>query len=282
MEEKWVVTCLTRGYPTLKEYDLLIDRNKSIEEHVFPRLPQAAAYVICHEGNITEEQQSYILSFTNVPFQFLEFTFHDDNRNVREEALLSFRQENYFTRKYPIGYNHMCHFWFIDFLDIFKDFDRLLRIDEDCIVKWFSLEHVTNNDIVVVHEQRMDHPLVIQHLDRLCNYFCEIHQLPPFAHSFRQIRCPYTNVMIVNIRSFCHDHAKHQWLGMFQKMVHDSGAIYTNRWGDLPLWGVYAAMICQQEDIIGSSNFMMYFHGSHNKMVGKPINHTRKKYISHK
>ena len=32
-------------------------------------------------------------------------------------------------------YKHMCHFWFVDFWHYVEDYDIILRIDEDCMMK---------------------------------------------------------------------------------------------------------------------------------------------------
>ncbi|NBN99017.1 MAG: hypothetical protein EBV19_07250 [Flavobacteriia bacterium] len=138
----------------------------------------------------------------------------------------------------------MCHFWFIDFIELFSDFDFLLRIDEDCIVKWFD-HSIFNRVCYPIHtvsiQRRMDHQLVVQGLEKFCRYF-----------------------MIINLKNI----VKYELLSAFQKMVHDSAAIYTNRWGDLPLWGAYASLIHDSDEpFIMQDKFMRYYHQSHDKII---------------
>ena len=51
------IAVLTRGYPTISEYDQLIKRNIHISKNLNDK---SLDILIFHEGNITEEHQIYI------------------------------------------------------------------------------------------------------------------------------------------------------------------------------------------------------------------------------
>ena len=265
---KIAVVCLTRGYIDRHKYDLLIARNMSIEKKLALYYPRAS-YIIVHEGDVSTHDQIYIREHTpSLNLVFIEFAFNESNTIMTDSRYRCFQcEENYLTTRFSNGYRHMCHFWFIDFIELFSDFDFLLRIDEDCIVKWFD-HSIFNRVCYPIHtvsiQRRMDHQLVVQGLEKFCRYFNEISGKQMRDIVFETIPCPYTNVMIINLKNI----VKYELLSAFQKMVHDSAAIYTNRWGDLPLWGAYASLIHDSDEpFIMQDKFMRYYHQSHDKII---------------
>ena len=114
---------LTRGYKEKYKYEKLLKRNKKLEEYYNENID----YIIFHEGNIDDEHQNYINGDTIIPFKFInvnyEFRIKDKN--------LIFRKK---TFKWGIGYRNMCNFWFCGFWKYVEKYDKILRIDEDCII----------------------------------------------------------------------------------------------------------------------------------------------------
>jgi hypothetical protein len=108
--------------------------------------------VIFHEGNIPFIHQKYITQFTpDLMIKFIDisetaFRFY---RNTAGEIISKGNtpfEKDIFpiygpTSKWDVGYRNMCHFWFVDFWDYTQEYDKILRIDEDCIIH-FNIDKV--------------------------------------------------------------------------------------------------------------------------------------------
>ena len=71
---KNAIVALTRGYPEQKNlYDELLQRNKSIYEHINKKRDYPADIILFHEGNISEKDQSYLTKESPEPLKFIEF-----------------------------------------------------------------------------------------------------------------------------------------------------------------------------------------------------------------
>ena len=58
---KIAIFALTRGYPNQRNlYSDLLQRNKSIYEHINKKRDYPADLILFHEGNISESDQSYL------------------------------------------------------------------------------------------------------------------------------------------------------------------------------------------------------------------------------
>ena len=90
----------------------LIARNKSIYECI--NSEGQYSFLIFHEGNITKEHQTYIQAQT--PNQKIEFISVEDTWGNR-------------------GYTSMCKFYYYDVWHYCKDYDWVLRVDDDVIIR---------------------------------------------------------------------------------------------------------------------------------------------------
>ncbi len=80
--------------------------------------------------------------------------------------------------------------------------------------------------------------------------------------SQESVKCPYTNCMVIDCEYFRNNHTFRK----FQKKVDESSCIYSNRWGDLPLWGLvlwYFEDAQRYEEVITIS----YHHRSHGMSI---------------
>ena len=127
------ITVLTRGYQDTNKYSDLIKRNKSIQEHLNNK---NIDILIFHEGDITYTQQIYIQNQT--PLLKIIFVNILSHAFKESKKYIQFSKE---TEGYSLGYRHMCDFWFVSFWSFVKEYDYLLRIDEDCVIN-------TNIDII--------------------------------------------------------------------------------------------------------------------------------------
>jgi hypothetical protein len=80
--------------------------------------------------------------------------------------------------------------------------------------------------------------------------------------SFEQVICPYTNIMIVNVEYLRNNLTVQNFL----KKIDDSNCIYSNRWGDLPIWGLILSTLVHEKHYCWST-VISYQHNSHNKQI---------------
>jgi hypothetical protein len=267
--KKIAICVLSRGYNDINQYRSLIERNISLENSLHNEKIKNYSFIILHEGNIDEDHQTFISSKTpNLKIEFWDIktktpnNAFDNNKNIVNE----FCPPNWLTNNFPIGYKHMCHFWSIDFLDYLKDFDYVIRIDEDCVVENFNMsiiDEMEDENLLFVSPmfQEQDVDLVIVGLDNLRNEYIKENDLHNTTE-FNKIMCPYTNFMVVNVKEI-NNNLK---VKKFLNKVDSCGCIYSNRWGDLPIWGVILDTILDKNQY-KEVKTIKYFHGSHNQKI---------------
>jgi hypothetical protein len=259
INKKNAIVCLTKGYDNNESYDNLIKRNQSIYEKYYRKIVNKGEYdiVIFHEGNISLQQQNYIQENTPLmPIVFVSIPFYSDvglNMDLCPPTKLS--------SGFSIGYKNMCYFWSIDFLHYLSDYEYIVRIDEDCIIDDIPLnilEEYRENSIAFSsgHYQNNDFADVTVGMRRL---FSKLIGTDNFDS---EIRCPYTNFMIVNVPFF----NTNESISNALKKIEESRCIFSNRWGDLPIWGYILTLFVDEKHYIEDKR-IRYFHGSHNSKI---------------
>lgn len=270
LDTKIAFVVLSRGYKTKERYNDLILRNISLSEKIDKIFLKNFDFIIYHEGNISTEDQIFIskqtpnlnLLFKNVKKVEPKNAF-DDSKNQINYTLCP---PTNLSNSFPLGYKHMCHFWSIDFLEYLKNYKYIIRIDEDCILKNFNikiLEEMYRNNIKYVspYFQEQDVKDVIVGLESLWNTFIKNNNFVPYK-KFDEIRCPYTNFMIIDIEYFLNNDIILNFLNSVDK----SHGIYSNRWGDLPIWGVILSTMVDPL-LYKEEKSISYLHKSHHKIV---------------
>ena len=139
---KGCIVTLSFGYDTLEKYDkTIILRNKSVRDHLYTiyttttgMTSAVADVIIFHEGNVWPTHQEYIQRATSdMPITFVNIStvfqdFHVVNNPLCPPSILSDQKNT------PPGYNSMCYFWFVSFRDYVKQYDWMLRFDDDCVL----------------------------------------------------------------------------------------------------------------------------------------------------
>ncbi len=269
--DKIGIIVLTKGYDNLQDYQMLIDRNDSIFEKIINVSDQIFETVIFHEGNIVKEHQEYISSKSNMPLIFRNVkecgnkSAFDDSKNLINYELCPPTE---ISSRFPVGYKHMCHFWAIDLFDYLKEYEYIIRIDEDVIIHEIHPELITTikeNDIkfaVPFIHHLLDDPSVIVGIETLFDDFCKKNDFKPLT-KFKNILGPNTNFMFLNLKYF----ANNTRVQSFLEMIEKSDGIYSNRWGDAVIWGIiiYALM----DEPMYVLDMIEYYHGSHGHHVNK-------------
>jgi hypothetical protein len=270
---KNAITILTRGYKDESKYDKLISRNHSITTHIISKLSDEdklnTDIIFFHEGNISENNKKYIKEKSNFDLKlniiFIDVkitepkTGYDDSRNKYNNVLCPPTE---LSETFPLGYKHMCHFWSIDFLYYLKNYKYIIRIDEDCIVtrgnvNIFDLMKINDLKFLSPFYQGHDNPKVTVGLKTLLDDFLQENQITSKVE-YQYYRFPYTNFMVVDIQYFLN----HKKVIDFLTKVDKSNGIYSNRWGDLPIWGIILFTLIDSK-FYGATNHIAYVHDVH-------------------
>lgn len=274
--KKVAISVLTKGYVNINEYSTLITRNNLIYDNIITKSKLEFDMVIFHEGNITSEQQEYIAKNSKATLLFRDVkqcaskAAFDDSKIIYNMKLCPPTE---LSERFPAGYKHMCHFWSIDVFEYLSDYQYTIRIDEDCYVDRVDpavFEAVIEQEIkfaVPFICPVLDDPNVIVGLERLLNNFAKDNNLTlPVAYS--DIKAPNTNFMMFDLDFF----KQHEITQKFLLEIEKSHGIYSNRWGDAPIWGVilYALAGVDFYELSDTG----YLHGSHNHYVNPQPRYT--------
>lgn len=254
-ENKNAIVCLTRGYNELNEYNSLINRNKSIH-----KMFNINDYdiIIFNEGNITIDQQQHIQTQTpDMQIQFISIKFYNntEQNDICKPTTLS--------NNFSLGYKNMCYFWSIDFLEYLKKYDYIIRIDEDCIIDKIDKNIINNykKDNIMFSSAYFQGPDTLDvtiGMETLFNNYLEKNNLI----KKNELKCPYTNFMIINIPYFKNNKNVQNIL----QEIKNSNCIFSNRWGDLPIWGYILSYLIDKKYYIEDKN-ITYKHGSHDMII---------------
>jgi len=251
---KNAIVVLTRGYSNLKDYQTLVNRNRHIEHCLQDK---NIDILIFHEGNIFHQVEIQRAS-PSLKLIFIDIKKHN----------LAFKKEyesipvDPATANFNLGYRHMCSFWFVDFWHFVKEYDSILRIDEDCYIR-FPPDKVFDSlkkYAIVTGKYENDDAFVTKGLNDCTRKFIMEHKYEILTK--KTPGGPYTNLCGLSLEPL----RRNSLLGEYIQTVKDSNMIYKQRWGDLPLWGESIHYILGDDSLLIDTT-LKYFHGSHNKCV---------------
>jgi hypothetical protein len=259
---KNAIVLLTKGYNNTTGYNLLVNRNRYISQNFYLKQKNPTDYdiLIFHEGNITLEDQQYIQSGTpKLPLKFIYVKFNEiliTNRSLCPPTNVSIQ--------FSMGYKNMCYFWSISFLYYLKNYEYIIRVDEDCKlinIPIDIIEDYKNNNIVFssAYFQGEDDKEVTLGLKETFDCFMSYNNIQPYKN---EIRCPYTNFSIINVQYFNNN----ELICKVLSKIRACNCIFSNRWGDLPIWGYILSYLVDPNLYIEDKN-ISYYHGSHNKRI---------------
>jgi hypothetical protein len=250
------IAVLTRGYNDISGYYDLIKRNIYINDNL---IDKSIDILFFHEGNIREDQQILIKNETpelNMKFiNILHIAFNPDKKNILMD-----------TGDFNLNYRHMCSFWFINFFNITKNYDKLLRIDEDCLIET-NIDNIfsqLDDSIFICGLVENDEDHVTIGLNKFSLDFIKKYKN---EYSFKKFNCkksygPYTNLFAISLDKV----RNHNMFIKYRNEVEKSEMIYKRRWGDLPLWGEVIYYIFGEDTLIVDET-IKYYHKSHDKSV---------------
>jgi hypothetical protein len=224
--KKLAIVGLVRGYEDINDYDILIARNKSILNKIVSKLKIPYKVILFHEGNINDSQQNYIIKQS-----FLDMEFINVEKDFKFDKSLITKTDN--LERFNSGYRMMCRFNFYSIWKYVKDYEFVLRIDEDVIFKRFNIKKfeklLKNNEIFsTVRLSKETHSLTNRTLPKYLQEVLMAKDLKFYNNKF-----PYTNFYFSRVDFWTNPEIQKK----LQKLVTDEQFIY--RWGDLPIIGAF-------------------------------------------
>ena len=164
--------------------------------------------------------------------------------------------------KFKLGYRNMCNFWFCNFWKYLKEYDKILRIDEDCYYysDYNKVFKLLNNKVFVYGGRTGDKDFVTKGLNNFTLDFMKQNNIKNIYR--RSPSGPLTHVIGINLDR-CR---KNTLLTKYISSIKTSNNIYVYRWGDLPLWGESIEYFFENKDRLSTSK-IQYYHESHKARI---------------
>lgn len=273
---KNAIVLLARGWDDLRKYSNLIKRNQAIAMTLYNKWTNDVKLntdiIIFHEGNITRDQQEFIQSRTpRMPLCFIEVAFISSEEADRRGNGTKWMHKCHSTQlsnAFTNGYKNMCYFWSVSFFDYLKDYEYVMRVDDDCILNKIPaniFETYKRENIVYASPsfQCGDDDGVTLGLQTFFQLMMMERSLSPLTvPNTQNIMCPYTNVFVINMPYFLQSF---DIIDMCNKLT-QCGCNFRNRWGDLPIHGYMLHCFVPREMYKEDKN-ISYYHGSHQSKV---------------
>ena len=92
------IGALVRGYKDIKNYDILISRNKAIKKVLIKKLKIPSEIILFHEGNIGSDHQKHIIDKSMIDIKFV-----DSQRNFYTTMIFKLHRLTLTDLKVAIG-----------------------------------------------------------------------------------------------------------------------------------------------------------------------------------
>lgn len=264
----------------------LIDRNARVERFLYDG-GERMDVVLFHDAYFSAALRARVQAATpRLPLVFVNVSSEFE---LFESAVNPDCPPSPLSESAPPGYKVMCAFWFSGFRrHLPRSYGWMLRVDDDCLLQerfawalpmpprvhlaapeWVSLDgspdSIADPPLWLYEPERMGS--VVRGLRNLTLRFAVAHRVvsdalyPHAPNATRVWPAPYTNVFYLNL----------DWLRStpmvtdFMAAVEASKCVYSNRWGDLPLWGSVAALAGGPRHRF----LLRYWHGSHHIMANR-------------
>ena len=250
---KAAIVCLTRGYPNVNYYQNLINRNRRIYENFNKKLSNQYPLLIMHEGNISDSDISFIMSQEkNKLVRFInikpDFTWPSNITYIKDD-------------RFNLGYRLMCRFHTHKIWKYVKEYDYILRADEDAMLgnlDYDIFKYMKENNLDYMPSRFMHeyHDLTNETLPQAAEKLLSgIWSKENYDQT--ELWIPYTNLYAASVKFFLKEE-----VFKFLNNITNDPEFLINRWGDAPLHGISLKAFSSPEKIQTIPNFS-YVHGSH-------------------
>jgi hypothetical protein len=254
------IVCLTRGYKSRDGYVDLLRRNAAVY-HVINSKRGNNQYplIIWHEGNISEEDQKWILSHEyNTDVSFINVSGSLNQPGDEDTAFID-------ADRFPLGYRRMCRFNTQQIWEWSFRFDYIMRIDEDCILvqsDYDPIEWVKNKGLVFATSLYSDgsYGPTDKSFPKFVENYIQNNNITPRNKTLCNKSIPYTNFFIADVNFWLSNYE----IQKFLLSATESPNFIKDRWGD-------HAVLDAAMNIFNPGTWVVpglqYYHKSHNYKV---------------
>ena len=241
---KCAVIGLVKGYSNINRYNELIARNNKLYNNFIKTFKYDV--IIVHEGNINTKHQQYIQSKSFPKLIFLNIS-------------------NLWNKLEGSGYRKMCRFWSKEIYDYVKEYEYIMRLDDDGIIdeliNYDIFQYMKTHNYSYGYIRRKKDP----HEDTKKTFvpFC----LNYFKKDLKPVENFYNNFFITKTSFW-----ENKDIQTFLNEVINQNGIVEYRWGDSNIQAVCIKNWLQSDEILCIEN-IKYIHGSHNYNNFNDVNH---------
>jgi len=252
---KCAVVGLVKGYSgETHKYEDLINRNIAIHNsfNKFFNYP----LLIFHEDNLISSDQKFIVENSPGKINFINISnfFKIDN----EQSYLGKIND---IERFDFGYRKMCRFNSLYIWELTKQYDYILRVDEDVIIRKISnnfFKIMKQNNLVFLSGKFVEetHNPTNNTLPNEIKKTLGLKSTKFYNHKF-----PYTNLYAADVKFWLNKEIHSN----LKKIVESQNQII-NRWGDLAILGCFLNIYASKKTS-KKFNKLEYYHGSHKQLV---------------
>ncbi len=212
---------------------LVIIRNQSIRQN----FNGECDLIFFHEGDLHEEYMAKIKysRLLNFNVKFIEVP----NFRLSEGELSVLKPDILDMGNVRTGYSSMCRFWAYFFMEYLKEYDYVIRLDDDCI----ALTDI-NNVIENLEKTYLTFPHLGQEdLRHGLEDFMKMYFDKPVIDE-KRVGVPYTNFCGFNLNKI----RKDKRILNFFKEIENNQFIHKYAWTDTLLWGIIMKYLLKEGD----------------------------------
>ena len=236
------IIALIRGSDTMDGYESLRARNKALHEHFNARY--GYDNILFHEGDIKPEHMREIMAETPHT-KFINIMPYGAFK-VPSWVRLPLRKQ---PDDKPIGYKHMCRFFMLQVWDAVRDYDYVMRFDDDVVLETEMVEDpfefMYERDIVYTYSVEVPewHGLTNRTFFDWARAYVKEKGIAT-QHEHLSNTMFFTHFFIADVTF---------WRQLpVQSMLHaidDTGNVYKYRWGDAPIQTVLLKTFLQPDSL---------------------------------
>lgn len=273
-KSRFATAVLLRGHRgnLIKYNESVVQRNIAIARQDWSPVVD---HLVFYDDAMPKADREYIQAQTSLSLRFIDveaFFAVGREEHERRNAKGGYDKRcnpTGLAKRFSAGYKAMCHFWYSGFLQFTRDYDTILRVDDDVVFSGVCDIGIPprpgqRQEFLASTSERSPYDVSAGITRGMRSILAEVgfkhgflKKLPPDG-KFSWPYSPTTQMMLLNATRLRSDHR----IVASMAAIDATGCQYSNRWGDMPLWGGSANLF---QLPIARFRTCDYTHGSNNQ-----------------